>query len=121
MPERTDVTAGVCFCCVTSLLLAVMIWPLLPQRPPEKAFQTVHLLRNFSTPPDDSRLHLKVAADNSWAVKADVMDDDEEDKSGHTAGYGLPFAILPPPPSAERSARPIMRFQLSQASWILRC
>jgi hypothetical protein len=122
MPERTDVTAGICFYCVTSLLLAVMVSPLLPQRPAEKAIPTIRLMRKISTPPDDSiRLHLNFATDNSWAVKADVMDDDEEDKSGHTAAQGLPFAILPPPPSSERSPRPITRFQLSQASWMLRC
>ena len=105
-----------------SLLVAVMSWPQLPQLSADKAFQTTCLVRNFSTPPDVStRLHLEATTDNSWVVKADVMDDDEEDKSGHSAGYEFLFAIVPRPPCSERSIKPIIHSHLGQASPVLRC
>jgi hypothetical protein len=122
MPERNVMTRGVCIACVVSLLVAVISSPIRPLHSVDKAFHTTSLMRNFSTSPKDSiRLYFKAATDDTSAINADVIDDDEEDKFGLTTGLGLSFFFPPPTPSPKRSTKPITHCHLSQASWVLRC
>lgn len=122
MAERIGMTLGVCCACIVSLLVAVINSPLLPLHPADKTSDTTCLRRNLGTPPDDSiRVYPRAATDDSSAVDGDVMGDDKEDECGHTTGPGLSFSILPPPLSPKRSAKPIIHYRLSQASWVLRC